>query len=272
MAMRRVRLVAVAICLLGPTVVSVSPAGAIGSITVAPNTNLTNGQQVTVDGSGFPASVDVVVAGCARNTVPFFENCQGFQSEVTTSSTGSFSTQLSAFSQFGKTNCELQNCYVGAVVLSDLDNSATFAPIAFNPGLADGRIKRRSDGQIYGDNVYIPTVQQRTHTIAPGGYWTYALQVQNDGPNTDDITVRATNNGEPQFFYGYFDVTSQVTGPGLVFTAMAPGEVRTFALRFHVPVDAAEGTRVGDDVDFISNSSQSIDRLRLLVGVRTPTS
>jgi len=130
----------------------------------------------------------------------------------------------------------------------------------------------RGSDQIYGDKVYIPTVQQRTHTIAPGGYWTYALQVQNDGPNTDDITVRATNNGEPQFFYGYFDVTSQVTGPGLVFTAMAPGEVRTFALRFHVPVDAAEGTRVGDDVDFISNSSQSIDRLRLLVGVRTPTS
>jgi len=276
--MRRIRLLVVAtiMCLLGSVVMWVSPASAAPNLTVTPNTNLVDSQLVTVDGSGFPDSVDVVVVECATDTVPLFpSNCQGFETNVTTSSTGTFSTPFVPFIAFGRnpeTNCELQSCFIGAAVLTDADNTATFAPITFIPGLADGRIKRRSDGQISGDNVYSPSApgQRRNHAIEPDGYWTYALQVQNDGPNTDDITVYTTNNAKPQFFFGYYDITSQVTAPGgLVFPAMAPGEVRTFAMRFHAPANAAPDTRLTDSVNFLSANSGAADQL--ILSVQTPS-
>jgi Neocarzinostatin family len=264
---RRIRLltVATAICLLGPTALSVSAAAATRSITVTPNTNLKSGQLVTVDGSGFPASVSIELAQCPTNTVPV--NCTSGFAATTTASDGTFSRDVAVSVQ----GCQTQTCYIGAAVASDIDNTAVFAPIAFNPGVADGRIKRRSDGQIFGDNVYFPP-QARSHPIAPGGYWTYALQAQNDGPDTDDITVGATVSQEgTQFFYGFYDVTSQVRSQaGLVFHAMAPGEVRTFAIRFHAH-DNPVGTRLRAFVNFHSVGSGAGDTLDLRVKVQSPS-
>jgi hypothetical protein len=265
----RIRLLAVAtaICLLCPTVVSVSAAAATTRrITVTPNTNLKDEQAVTVDGSGFPDSVSIDLAQCPTNTVPV--NCTSGFATTVSASDGTFSRDVGV----SVNGCQIQTCYIAAAVANDIDNTAVFAPITFNPGQADGRVKRRSDGQIFGDNVYIPPLI-RSHTIEPGGYWTYALQAQNDGPNTDDITVVAPNPdpGTVQFFYGFYDVTSRVTGPGLVFKAMAPGEVRTFAERFHAPDDAAAGTRLRTFVDFHSVNSGAGDSLDLRVVVQVPT-
>ena len=151
-------------------------------------------------------------------------------------------------------DCAVERCASGH------RGTVAYMPITFAPGLADGRVKRRSDGVIFGDDAYhlgpplfeIGNVgsQHRSHAIEPGGYWTYAVQVQNDGLVTEDLIVTASTftsspglPGDAQFFYGYFDLTSSVLGgSGLTFPDMAPGEVRTFAVRFHVPTDMPEGS------------------------------
>ena len=103
---------------------------------------------------------------------------------------------------------------------------------------------------IFDDNVYnLDVAAGRSHTIAPGGFWTYALQVQNDGPTTADLTVAASTSSseglsaEAQFIYAYHVVTSFVlSSSGFTFDDVAPGEVRTFGLRFQVPAGVPEGS------------------------------
>ncbi len=149
-------------------------------------------------------------------------------------------------------------------------------PLTFSSGLADGRIKRRSDGVISGDDIYnFGPGEVRTHTIAAGGFWTYALQVQNDGPTTADLTVRASTSSTDgfsphvQFFFGYFDISSLVLGSsGFTFTNMAPGDVRTFALRFQAPTASTVGSTANAFVSFASGSSGITDDLSLYVVVQ----
>jgi hypothetical protein len=106
-------------------------------------------------------------------------------------------------------------------------------------------IKRRSDGVLLYDNVYTGGPTPYHHTIAPGGFWTFAILIQNDGDTAGDILLydepSVPSPFAVQYFYGYFDVTSAVQGSGLLFPSVAPGESRLFAVRFH----AGPGTPVG---------------------------
>jgi len=287
--MRRIPLLAVAtgIFLLGSTLFSISPAAAASSITVTPNADLKRAlQSVHVDGAGWPGSVGVGVCQAVINGTPDQNDCAGgFGVLVNTDADGHLSLdlgvqQIVSIPSLGRTvDCGIESCYVAAAVFSDIAHTAVFTPITFSKDLADGRIKRRSDGTIFGDNVYdFGPGELAKHTIAPGGTWTYALQVQNDGPTTTDLTVSASVSstegltGQVQFFVGYYDVTSYVLSPsGLTFTDMAPGEVRTFALRFGVPADAPAGSYVNAFVGFASATAGQTDALSLYVNVPTAT-
>jgi hypothetical protein len=283
--MRRVRLLAVAtaVCLLTPTVVWVSPASATPSLTVTPNAGLKIVSVVHVEGAGFPASARVLVCEAVIDATPGQDDCDRRYpvAPIGTDRAGTFAVDmfvdLIMYPSADRTvDCSIERCGVIAGVFDDFANTAIVAPTTFLPGHPDGRIKRRSDGQIFGDNNV--SLLSWTHTIAPGGYWTYALQVQNDSNTTDDIDVSAGGPGilgNVQFFYGYYDVTSYVlnrpSDSGLTFPDMAPGEVRTFAMRFHVPADAPEGARLESSVFFFSDTNGTYDELSMWVVVHTPT-
>ena len=285
--------VATALCLFGTSLVWASPASAAGGITVTPNSDLTPADFVRVDGAGYPNPdtyipiCETLLDGLERLDLdclrPHGSSSQGQSVPFRhPSASGTFSVSILVYrfvdsTRLGRTiDCAVERCAVGAIA-----ETVAYAPITFAPGLADGRVKRRSDGVIFGDDAYhsgpplfeIGNVgsQHRSHAIEPGGYWTYAVQVQNDGLVTEDLIVTASTftsspglPGDAQFFYGYFDLTSSVLGgSGLTFPDMAPGEVRTFAVRFHVPTDMPEGSFVQATVRFASRSAAITDEVNV---------
>jgi hypothetical protein len=293
--MRRVGLLAVATvaCLLATTLMWISPASAAGTISVTPTSGLTLHQLVRVNAAGYPAGVSVGICQGVMNGVTASRDCSTTGTIIKgTSPTGTFSFLLEvrryiSVPSLGRTvDCAVEACAVAAALYEDIANTVEYVPLTFDPGLADGRIKRRSDGVIFGDDVFYTATgfelgsispQNRWHTIEPGGYWTFALQVQNDGLTTANLTVRASSSAfgglpaEVRFFYAYSDITASVrSSSGYTFAGMAPGEVRTFALQFHVPADSAPGFQVNATIDFASGDGRYTDRLGEFVVVPTP--
>lgn len=275
------------ISLLAPALLWVSPAFAARSLTATPSIGLIDRQRVHIDGAGFNGSVEVGFCQGIDDGSPDQNDCHmGSAGLTTTSSTGTFSVQNSQVRRLifvpslGRTvNCAIESCVIGAAEINDISSTATFTPIEFAPEQPDGLIRRRSDGQITGNDVYeniVPGLmsQTRVHTIEPGGKWTFALRVENDGLDTDEITVTASPPalpGEVRYFVGYYDVTSNVLGSGFTYSDMAPGEIRTLAVQFKVSSDADEDSRRDSYVTFTSNSALSSDSVHVGVVVRTPT-
>jgi hypothetical protein len=148
-------------------------------------------------------------------------------------------------------------------------------PIVFSPYQPDGQIKRQSDGFLLGDNVYsaFDTFgQRRSHAVNPGGTWTFAVRVENDGAVTDDIrvSVGSTFGSIPiRYSYGYFDIGAAVLGGGgFVFTGLAPGEARIFAVRFAAPADAPLGSTTTTRLTF--SSADDADAIDLTAKVFPP--
>ena len=284
--MNRIRHVALvaAICLSAPALVWVSPAFAARSLTVTPSTGLIDRQSVTIDGAGLNGSVEVGFCQGIDDGSPDQSDCGGPIGLTTTSSSGDFSAGYTVrrVIRVHRPHGELavQSCVLAAAEVSDVAGTATFAPIRFAPGQPDGLIRRRSDGQITGNDEYESVVpdlmaQTRVHAIAPGGKWVFALRVENDGLDTDDITVTASPPGLPgeaRYFIGYYDVTSYLVGSGFTYPDMAPGEVRTLGVQFNVASDADEGSRHDSLVTFTSNRALSSDSVHVGVVVRSPAS
>jgi hypothetical protein len=153
--------------------------------------------------------------------------------------------------------------------------------VSFYPAQPDLRIRRRSDGQISYDNVYNPLLvgspsQFRDHTIALGGKWVYAVEVQNDSPDADNILVRGSADPNPRFhlryFVGYYDVTSEMEGAGFTFSNVAPGATRTVAVQFNATSAAVAGS--AGEISVVANSGldpEGTDQLRLKVHVPAAT-
>ena len=135
--------------------------------------------------------------------------------------------------------------------------------------------KRRDTQQLFYDNQYFPSVSdapQRSHAIVPGGTWTFALIVQNDGDITDDLILSAPNVPTPplavRFYVGYFDVTAAVTGSGFTFHDFAPGQLFVFAVQFRADVEHPRGygcARLAQ-ADF-GTAPELVDFARTWVGV-----
>jgi hypothetical protein len=280
-AIRRAAL-GVAICLVLP-VVSSAPASAAPSLTVTPSTDLVDRQIVSVEGGGFHPSVEVGFCQAIMDATPSVEDCGTPFGLTTSSPSGEISFNYSVrqsmgVSSLGRTvNCWVETCFIGAAETADIAGTATFAPLTFVHVQPDGQIRRLS--AIFGNDVYnIDGADGQTawHPIAPGADWSFAVQVQNDGQRSENITVNAgplssSPDINVRYFVGYFDVTSRVTGAGFTFANVPPGEIRRLPVQFRAssgaPIDALSGQRV----TFTAGSAPVSDVVRVIVRVVAPT-
>lgn len=100
--------------LLAAVVGFAGPAGAAGpSITVSPSSGLSNGQNVTVKGSGFtPNYSNMVVVECAASATGA-NGCNTNDVKFTKAdATGGFTVTLTLRSKFGSTDCTKVECIV----------------------------------------------------------------------------------------------------------------------------------------------------------------
>jgi hypothetical protein len=259
------------------------PVAAAASITVTPHENLIDGQRVTVEGSGFPANTDI--AGCeggVLDSTPSAGDCITPPFLVESSATGTFSVgytvKRKGTSDNGAVDCMAVQCTIGAAVFSDIANTAVSTDISFNPAQIDARQKQRSTGAIRGDDIYNNLAGQTFgRTFAPGGSYTFALQVQNDGNATDDAIITAAK--EPadaghittRYYVGYYDVTALVEGAGVRIRNLAPGQVKGLAVKISVGPDADNGELATFTLSFASAAGGGGDSLRIVAAVRTST-
>ena len=256
------------------------PASGATALTVTPNSDLGD-ENVDVQGSGFAANTSVGYCQAIQDTTPETSDCGGTLRLTTTDAAGNFADPAYPVRRFilvpslGRTvDCALEACTIGAAEESDIAGTAAYAPISFDPALPDARIKNRADGSILGDNVYNTdaTGQSRTRPVSPGSTWTFAVQVQNDGPAVDSFTIHSRASAPPftvRYFSGYFNITSTVTGQGATLKNLSPGQVRTIAVEIRVAADAPAGARFIARVTFTSTSADRSDTVQ--VGVRIPT-
>jgi hypothetical protein len=237
---------------------------AVGSITATPSSGLFEGQTVDIEGHGFTGGVDIGFCEVIDSGSPSGNDClQGTPSLVRSSPSGDFTAQVvvhrSGFvPSLGRAvNCVTGRCYIGVGELEGggtvlIQSTAISTPITFAPGQPDAMSKRQSDGQIFGDNDY-NGAGGRLHRVAAGDKWTYAVLVQNDSTEPDDITVTAPAappGVTVHYFVSFFDVASLVNGGGFAYTDMAPGEVRQLAVRFDVDPSTPSGTLVRPTLEF----------------------
>jgi hypothetical protein len=258
--MRRiVRAVALAGASLVLCLIWANPASAAAAVTVTPSSALFDKEHVTVHATGFAASENIGVCQAIDDGTPGQDDCDGSFGELVMSSpTGELSVDMQVFrvispgSVAGDVNCAVQQCFIGVAQFNAIATTTVLVPITFAPGQPDAMSKRQSDGQIFGDNDY-GGAGGRDRKVARGTNWTFAVLVQNDGLETDDITVTALPppaGVTVHYFVSFFDVASEVTGRGFTFTDMAPGEIRQLAIRFDVAADAPIGTFVQQFPEF----------------------
>jgi hypothetical protein len=240
---------------------------------VSPSSDLVSGQVVQVTGSGFPGSAPIYLSTCVVD-----RRVCAHGMLTTTDATGNLAVAytvqrtISFRSDCLRTACELRAELVGGSEAVRLASS----PVAFRNIQPDLRQRRRSDGTIFFDDVYTlfsnPPVM--SHAIDPGGIWVFAVQVQNDGDTTDDITVNgpAYSSGiRTRYVVGWYDVSAAVGASGFTFHDVPPGEVITFGLRFEAPPEASPGTWLEVVLNARSaNDSNAVDREGFRVDVSTP--
>jgi len=240
---------------------------------VSPSSDLVSGQVVDVTGSGFPGAATILLSICEVDS----RLCRDAAS-TTTDATGNLATPATVARTIAmRRDCLRAACEMRAELVGGSERvTLGSVPLAFRDVQPDLRQRRRSDGAIFFDDVYtiISNPPMMSHAIDPGGTWTFAVQVQNDGDSADDITITgaAPSSGiTGQFFVGWFDVTSAIGGPGFTFHDVRPGEVITFALRFQAPPDAVAGMEQQAAVIARSvTDSEAVDFQRFRVFVPRP--
>jgi hypothetical protein len=276
-AIRRTAL-AVAIC-LGVSLISASAAFASTTLTVTPN--VVDGQTVSFSGSGFRPSSGVGFCQAIDDGSPGQSDCGGALGTTTASENGDISGQITVrqtmfVPSLGRNvDCTVESCKVAAAEITDIANTVAFGSLTFIRVQPDGQIRRLSDGAILGDDVYgrDGVGETATHGAGPGGAWSYAVQVQNDGGRTDDIAVTAASifvspNISVRYFAGWFDVTGLVNGGGFTFGAVPPGAVRRVSVQFSASPGASPGERSRQRVTFTSQAAPVSDAI--VVAVRVP--
>src|SRR4051794_25783019 len=190
------------------------PAAAATALSVTPSTNLVSGQVVRLDGSGFTPNSNLAFCQAKPSDTPSSSDCGSNFVQVTASPTGTFTAQLQVHRFiFGRTrDCAVQACVIGAAEVDDIEGTVAVAPISFDPTapvpLPDARLKNRATGEIYGNDVYASAgvLTSQRHAIQPGGAWSFAVQIENDGP-TDSIDLVADVSVSPftvRYFAGYY--------------------------------------------------------------------
>jgi hypothetical protein len=134
-------LIAVAFIAVG-VVVSAAPASAAGSISVTPNTDLHDGDVVSVNGTGWIPDSQVGVCQSVSLQPPSINNCNnGTGSLLTADGSGNISTTLSV-QRFinvpalgGTVDCAdpTAPCEIGAAEFNDIAGTAVFVTLHFAP-------------------------------------------------------------------------------------------------------------------------------------------
>jgi hypothetical protein len=241
---------------------------------LSPSLDLVSGQVVQVTGSRFPGSAQLILSICVVNS----RLCSD-RATATTNSTGNLATAATMVRTISmRSDCLRTACEMRALLPGGNDRiTLASAPLDFLDVQPDLRQRRRSDGTIFFDDVYTiaSNPPMMSHTIDPGGVWTFAVQVQNDGDVTDDITVTgaAPSYGiTGRYFLGWYDISAAIDNGGFTFRDVPPGEVITFALRFQAPPDAFAGME--QQAALIARSGidpEAVDYQRFRVFVPTPS-
>jgi hypothetical protein len=240
--------IAVIVCLLAGSAMLALPAPASAAaavLTVQPSSDLVDGTVLTIHGTGFPPSSSLFACEGIVDATPDFRDC-GRGIPFTTDVNGSFTTQYAVRRFITPVDTGVMvdcadpsnTCGIGAQVTADLNGPSVIVTLGFRAQTIvprpDLMVRNRATGVLYGDNVYSTTgngIQTRNHVLVDGE-WTYAVVVQNDGNETDDLVVSAPvqNGVGVDYFDGYFNVTAQVNGGGLTLR-VAPGQTITLAVR-----------------------------------------
>jgi hypothetical protein len=239
------------------------------------------------EASGYHASVPIefceaIVAEAPRTG----DTCaRGTEQTNTTSTGGAFTGTVQVFrfvfvsSQQRTVDCVEEECAIAVFEPNDFAGTVAYSShLLFSPFQADIMIKRRSDGQILGDNVYADNGagETRFHRVDPGTTWTFALLVQNDGPATDDLTLQTNPQAAPppgvnvHYFVSWFDVGALLIDEpfGFTFEDVAPGETRQVAVRFDVDPKAPAGLTVDPLVTVSSASGGFVDGVHVGIVIR----
>jgi hypothetical protein len=257
------------------------PPATRGSITVTPE-NPVDGQQVTVAGAGFRPNADIEILQCG--TAPQDPtDCNPNFTTAVADTAGGFSAPYTVqqfFSPPGASTVDCNPpgaCVMAAAEIVDIPGTIVTAPFEITAPQPDGRIRRRSDGAITGNDIYNfdGAAQTRIRAVAPGTTWSFAVQLQNDGDTADDIALTAPPSSSPftvRYFVSYFDITQYVTGGGFNFTDVAPGQIWTLGVQFTVAADAPLESLSDPLMTFTSQTAPRADAVRVGVVVRTATS
>jgi hypothetical protein len=274
--------VVVAIVWAAAAVLWAPPVAAAASLTVTPHDDLVSGQIVTIGGSGWPANTDIGYCEAVLDSTPSQGDCVGAATLVTSSDSGSFVvsyhvTRKGSAADHGAVDCVAQQCVIAAAVYSDIANTVVSVDLSFNPAQIDARLKQRSSGAIRGDDVYDLSGQTVRRTFAPGGSFVFALQMQNDGPATDDVIVTAAKyppgtagHIRARYFVGYYDVTALVTGSGVRIRNLGVGQIRGLAVRVDVGADADDSEWASFTLSFASGAGGGGDTAQIVATDRTP--
>jgi hypothetical protein len=246
--MRRAISLVLALVLV-PVIAGAAAAQTSPSETVTPSGPVFDGQSVTVAGDGWQPSGNVHLQQCDLRFAPSLV-CTSVE-DAPTDHQGHFSTQFVVHRFVQGDDCARHGVLCVILVTDDDPSHLTFRELQILPedtGVPDVIVKRRSDGALFCDNTYYGECPFRRHAITPGGYWTFAILVQNDGLVADHIVASSFTVPAPfsvQFFWGYSDVTAEMTGSGLDLGVLDPGESRLLAVRFHAPETTVTGSPAG---------------------------
>jgi hypothetical protein len=256
------------------------PPATRGSISVTPE-NPIDGQQVTVAGTGFRPNAKIEILQCGVDPQSTPADCGSNYTTAVADAAGAFSgsfvVQQSVSRPAGRVDCDSPGiCVMAAAEVVDIPGTIVTAPLDIAALQPDGRIRRRSDGVITGDNIYNLNAdgQTRIRAVAPGTTWSFAVQLQNDGEVADDITVTAPPSSAPftvRYFVSYFDITQYVTGGGFTFTDVAPGQIWTLGVQFNTAANAPLESRADPLVTFTSATVPRADAVRVGVVARAVT-
>ncbi|GED99994.1 hypothetical protein nbrc107696_04410 [Gordonia spumicola] len=198
-------------------------------LTVTPTTGLKSGATVTVSGTGYKAGENIYVTQTIAKPSSGYPSTYADAKKVTTSGSGTFSTQITVTSTFAKVDCRKTACFVASFTafpkLADRSQDA-WVPISFAAGG--------------------PTTPTAPGTTAPGSPTTPVKPRPGAGPSVsvdrtsglnpagDTVTVSGTgfSTSGPGVYVGLaqtdqFSVTDQSSfGDQAVWVATSNGRMR----------------------------------------------
>jgi hypothetical protein len=188
MTMQRLR-ITVGVALIGlASVALATPAGASGpAIAVTPNSDLADGQTVTVTASGFtiPTPTIIGIEECStKATSPYVNDCDTSTATFFSVTTGNYSESYSVVRHITTPNEGFIDCAVpnACEILSggaypDTSQEAT-APIGFTGPPADLNLENA----------------KLVHRVKPGEPVEVKIKAANDGPTATNWTIVQTSN------------------------------------------------------------------------------